>query len=193
MKVRRERHKLILFFKIVNGLLPTYLNTYLPPLVTDVNPYHRRRPLERRAPEFRTELYRSSFFPSTTDLWNNLPDNVKQLTSLSLFKRHLSSDVYVVPPYYYIGHQKSQIIHCKIRLSMSDLNNDLFNRHISENKNCTCGQEIEDAGHYLLACTMFTNARDVTIKTLPPIAINTETLLFGNANFSLALTTAFSM
>ena len=49
---RRKRHKLIVFFKLVNGLLPTYLNCYIPPLVSDTNPYPRRRPSERQVPEF---------------------------------------------------------------------------------------------------------------------------------------------
>ena len=63
LQERRERHKLIIFFKIVQGLLPNYLNTYLPPLVTDLKPYHRRRSLERQVPDSRTELYGNSFFP----------------------------------------------------------------------------------------------------------------------------------
>ena len=44
LQARRDRHKLIVFYKIVHGLLPIYLTAYLPPLVTEVNPYHRRRP-----------------------------------------------------------------------------------------------------------------------------------------------------
>ena len=47
LRERRHRHKLLLYFKIINGLTPDYLVSYIPPLVADVNPYHRRNPLER--------------------------------------------------------------------------------------------------------------------------------------------------
>ena len=112
---RRKRHKLIVFFKLVNGLLPSHLNSYIPPLVSHTNPYSRRRPLERQVPEFRLELYHDSFFPSTTELWNNLSNNVKEQTSISSFKRRLNADDPLVPPYYYTGSRKPQIIHCKLR------------------------------------------------------------------------------
>ena len=71
---RSRRHKIILNFKIVNGIVPLSLAQRLPPLIASVNPYHRRNPLNRQVPRCRLELYRSSFFPSATVLWNDLPD-----------------------------------------------------------------------------------------------------------------------
>ena len=186
LTTRRGRHKLMIFFKIVNGLLPIYLNAYLPPLISEINPFHRRRPLERHIPGFRTELYRNSFFPSTTLLWNNLPDNVKIITSISSFKRHLCIDDPLVPTYFYCGDRKPQTIHCKLRLNMSDLNNDLYLRHISDNSTCDCGYFQEDAPHFLLHCPNFTAVRTATINTLPPLAIEATTLLTGNPAFSLS-------
>ena len=38
---RRQCHKLILYFKIVNGITSSYLGAELPQLVSAVNPYHR--------------------------------------------------------------------------------------------------------------------------------------------------------
>ena len=153
--------------------------------MSDTNPYSRRRPLERQVPEFRLELYYDSFFPSTTELWNNLSNNVKEQTSISSFKRQLNADDPLVPPYYYTGSRKPQIIHCKLRLSMSDLNDDLFSRHISDNKECNCGHRKEDAGHFLLSCPRFENARATSINQLPTVARNTNTLLYGNHAYSL--------
>ena len=185
LQERRKRHKLILFFKLVNGILPVYLNAYIPPLVSDINPFPRRRPSERQVPEFRLETYHDTYFPSTTELWNDLPDTIKEQTSISNFKRKLCADDPLVPPYYYIGSRKPQTIHCKLRICMSDLNNDLFLRHISDNKECECGHRKEDASHYLLKCTNFVNARSTTIDILPPLARNVKTLLYGNREFSL--------
>ena len=185
LRIRRERHKLTLFFKIVNGLVPPYLTTNLPPLVSDTNPYPRRRPLERQVPQFRLELYRSSFFPSSTVLWNDLPDNIKNTASISHFKKCLSANDHTVPPYYTVGCRKAQIIHCKLRLRMSDLQYDMFNRFLTDDKSCDCGFAEENAEHYLLNCPRFDVARATTINVLPPIATNIDTLLFGSTNLSL--------
>ena len=173
-------------FKLVNNLLPEHISSKFPKLVSETNPYPRRHPLERSEPRSRTVLYQNSFFPSTTRLWNELPDNIKQLTSISAFKRYLSQGDCIVPPYYYIGDRISQIIHSRLRLNMSELNSDLFERHLSDTKNCSCGASKEDASHFLLSCKNYSDVRKVSIHILPPIAFNSQTLLFGDSHFSNA-------
>ena len=42
LQERRNKHKLVIFFKILNGLTPSYLHDLLPPLVSDTNPYNLR-------------------------------------------------------------------------------------------------------------------------------------------------------
>ena len=86
LKERRKRHKLILFHKMVNGVCRDYLSDLLPPLVSTRNPYHRRRPLERVISPHKTDIYQKSFIPSTTMLWNSIPENIKQSTSISELK-----------------------------------------------------------------------------------------------------------
>ena len=186
LKERRKRHKLLLYFKFVNNLLPDHINSKFPKLVSEMNPYHVRRPLERIVPPFNTELYRNTYFPSTTILWNSLNDNSKMLHSISAFKNHLARQDYKVPPYYYSGEREQQITHCRLRLKMSDLKFDLFNRHLSDSIECACGEPREDVKHYLLECQNYVNVRSTTINTLPPSFQLLEILLFGNSNFSLA-------
>ena len=166
-------------------MLPEHLSIKFPKLVSETNPYARRRPLERETFYSRTEQYKNSFFPCTTLLWNKLPDNIKCITSISAFKRHLTQNDQVVPPYYYIGDRLLNIIHCKLRLKMSDLNYDLFNRHLTENRKCRCNADKEDTDHYLLQCPLYTKEREVTIQVLPYLAQNCNSLLFGNASFSI--------
>ena len=185
LKARRERHKLILYFKYVNNLLPEHLNEKFPRLVSETNPYSRRRPLERETIYSRTEHYKNTFFPSTTTLWNDLPDSIKCITSIGAFKRYLAQNDQVVPPYYYIGDRFPNTIHCRLRLKMSDLNFDLYNRHLTENQSCTCNADIEDTKHYLLQCPIYKKERETTIHILPYLAQNCETLLFGNVTFSI--------
>ena len=185
LKERRRRHKILQYFKILHGLCPNYLSSILPPLVSSVNPYPRRRPQERIIPKCRTELYRKSFFPSTTYLWNDLPPHVQQYQSIGQLKNYLRSADSVVPPYYYSGNRKEQIIHCKLRLSISDLNFDLCLRHLSQDPSCTCRFPEETAEHFLLNCPKFANQRLNTIHSLPVEQQNIHTLLCGNDTLSL--------
>ena len=109
LKERRKRHKLLMFHKMILGLCPQYISDLLPPLVAHINPYHRRRPLERDVTTCKTELYRNSFITSTTAEWNSLPISVQQSTSLSVFKRSLSLSDSKVPAYYYFGERNAQV------------------------------------------------------------------------------------
>ena len=186
LKERRKRHKLILYFKFTKGLLPEHLAQKFPPLTSEINPYHRRRMQNRDTINCRTELYRHSFFPSATKLWNNLPENIQTSRSFGEFKRYLRKDDTTPPPYFYLGKRKEQILHCKLRLGMSDLNSDLFNRHLTESKSCQCGANKEDPHHYLLACPTYNQIRHETLSNLPPIALDAKTLLNGNRNYSLS-------
>ena len=185
LKERRKRHKLILYFKFTKGLLPEHIQPKFPPLASEVNRYHRRRMQDRDPIKCRTELYSHSFFPAATKLWNMLPENIQTTRSFGEFKRYLRKDDATPPPYFYIGQRKEQILHCRLRLGMSDLNFDLFKRHISESKTCQCGANKEDAHHYLLICPTYNQTRQETLSNLPPIALITQTLLNGNRNYSL--------
>ena len=70
---------------------------------------------------------------------------------------------------------------CKLRLEMSDLNNDLFKRHLTDDPACDCGYDIEDAAHFLVHCPLHQHARVLTIGQLAiEVQSNTSTLLFGN-------------
>jgi len=184
---RRTRHKLILFHKMVHRKVPNYLFSILPPLISTTNPYHRRRPLDRTVPSYKTELYRNSFLPSTTQLWNSLPDFIKLSDSLSEFKHFLSKNDTKPPCYFYSGDRRSQIIHCKLRLHISDLNNDLVSRHVATDASCDCGFQSETVKHFLLDCPSYHEARLETIHTLPNHIINVPHLLNGDRQFSLEL------
>ena len=168
-----------MFHKMILGLCPQYISDLLPPLVAHINPYHRRRPLERDVTTCKTELYRNSFIPSTTI-------SVKQSTSLSVFKRSLSLSDSKVPAYYYFGERNAQVIHCRLRLEMSNLNNDLLNRHLSTDPKCSRGYSRETAEHYLLHGPNYLNNRARTILTLPSNQTNIRTLLYGNLDLRLS-------
>ena len=78
--------------------------------------------------------------------------------------------------YYYLGKMTEQIIRCRLRLEMSDLNFDLSSRHPS----CACGHPFETAEHFLLFCPNYQNERVNTIRNLKDNYIHIHTLLFGD-------------
>ena len=187
LQERRIRHKLIIFYKMVNGIAPRHLLDRLPPLVSEHNPYHRRNPLERRIPFCRTELMKQSFFPSSTLAWNNLDDVTKSAPSIIQFKRKLAFNDVTVPKLYYTENRFSEIIHCKIRLQISDLNDHLFHRHLRDDSTCECGYQIENAHHFFFDCPLHIQARRQSISTIPNFSvIPLETFTHGDRNKSFA-------
>ena len=82
-----------------------------------------------------------------------------------------------VPPFYYIGERKCQILHSRLRLGCSSLNNDLFLNHLRDNNKCTCGSP-ETATHFFFECTNYDTVRISTLNQIP-YQINTDILLFG--------------
>ena len=185
LKERRKQHKIIMMHKIIHNNCPSYLSERKPKLVSEINPYHRRRPLERHIPRSNSQLHTNSFFPSTTRLYNDLPDDIKSNPSISAMKHYLQQQVStVVPSYYSFGSRKEQIIHTRLRLKMSDLNHDLYMRHLKEDPTCSCNCGNETSEHYLLSCQNYANQRRSTINQLPLNMRNIEILLFGNGDLS---------
>ena len=186
LEERRKRHKLILYHKIVNEQVPGYLRSNLPPLVSENIPYNLRREFEREGLAWDLSRFKESFFPQTSQLWNNLPQYIQSSHSLSQLKRFLSADDPTIPLRYYTGNRKEQLIHCKMRLGMSDLNQDMVNRHIALNPSCKCGHNSENSQHYLLHCPIYRDSRAQTILTLPPDHCRLNILLMGSDSLSQA-------
>ena len=65
LQERRSKHKLVIFYKIINGLTPDYLSDLLPPIVQDNVTYNLRNANNMRSLRARTNLYFNSFFPSS--------------------------------------------------------------------------------------------------------------------------------
>ena len=90
----------------------------------------------------------------------------------------------MVPIYYYFGSRKEQVKHCRLRLAISDLNYDLFRRHLLEDPICSCGYTAETAEHFLIHCP-HNSIRNKTINKLDKNKRNINTLLFGNDQLHL--------
>ena len=180
LQQRRNNHKLIQYFKIVNGLTPEHLNEILPHQHTDIHNYNTRNAHNYTYTTSRTAHHYNSFIPSTTRLWNELPNEIKQSDSLNIFKKKLSVNS-KIPKYYFEGSRMGQILHARLRMTCSSLKQHLFLKNIEDNPHCTCG-EIETTSHFLLDCQKYSHERLAFNEINFPITC--ELLLFGDDNLS---------
>ena len=89
---RRTKHKLNLFFKMQNDLVPGYLATLVPPSVSEISRYNLRTANDFTSIHCRTQQYYSTFIPSAVREWTNLSEEAKQIGSLISFKTFLNRD-----------------------------------------------------------------------------------------------------
>ena len=87
---RRRYQKLICIFKIINGLTPDYSRDIFPMNVHSRTAYTLRNVHNTDVVGCSTELFASSFIPSAVSLWNDLPEDIKSITSISLFIKKCS-------------------------------------------------------------------------------------------------------
>ena len=130
LQERRTKHKLVIFYKILNNLTPPYLQDFVPPLVQEANPYRLRNSNDIRTIHANTNLYYNSFYPSTIRDWNNLTQEIKQSTSVASFRYKLNKDTQrrAPPKFFSVGSRLGQILHARIRMACSSLNSDLYRK-----------------------------------------------------------------
>ena len=184
LQQRRHNNKLILFYKMVNNLAPTYLSSLLPQQVSTVSRYNLRNSNDLQTIRTNTSLYYNSFLPSTLREWNKLPTEIRQLPTLNSFKYSLSQDKQKVPKHYYYGTRKAQILHMRLRTGCSSLNLDLFLKNITDSPLCRCGS-IENSQHYFFHCRFYEVPRTILLNAIEihqPPSLNL--LLYGDSALS---------
>ena len=78
---------MIMFYKILNGMAPSYLLDHAPEHISSNVSFSRN---DIRPPFSRTNRYDNNFFPFCICNWNNLDSNIKSASSSSLFKTNLN-------------------------------------------------------------------------------------------------------
>ncbi len=192
LSIRRKNQKLATLGKIIFNKFPIYLLDDLPTF------YSESRNVRKNTfaiPRSNHEYYDKSFVPSSIDLWNSQPHNVRCIGSAKSLKTLLKTKVHKnVPKYYYYGSRQSNILHTKLRLGCSDLNADKFRIGVSDTDLCEhCGGgEVENANHFFLDCgtnlvakvEMLDKITDIlTIKGLDHL-LDIDLLLFGSDQLS---------
>ena len=147
LQERRTKHKLVIFYKIVNGLTPHYLFDLMPPLVGDNNPYSLRNANDIQSIRARTNLFFNSFFPSTIRAWNSLPQDIKDANTVTAFEYCLNRHRRLPPKYYNAGSRIGPILHARLRMGCSSLSSPLYSKNIVPSPSCACG-ELESCYHF---------------------------------------------
>ena len=179
--VRRRKHKIIHFHKIVHGHCPSYLTNILPARHLNIHTHNTRRANDFCRVNCRTNLYKDSFLPSSVNLWNSLPDNIKHSPSINNLKAFLNTDTHSVPKhYYYCNNRQGQIHHTRLRMNCSSLNDHLFRRNLIDSPLCPCKLSSETTEHFLLHCPIYQQLRYQCFNHLPPYYMyNSNILLYG--------------
>ncbi|MCG8045233.1 MAG: hypothetical protein JAY66_06065 [Candidatus Thiodiazotropha taylori] len=94
LEQRRADSRLVLFYKIVYGLVAIPLPTYVIPLNRGSRTTHSLAFMQLSV---RTDYYKYSFFPLAVVQWNNLPASIVTLTDLDSFKLAVSQEHHLRP------------------------------------------------------------------------------------------------
>ena len=155
---RRNNAKLILFYKIMNGKVPAYLNNLLPQNVV-CDRYNLRHVVNKTCVKSRLRAYEMSYFPSTIKFWNNLPVNVSSSESVAVFKNRLlewhsinernelAIKSHLLP---FCAGYYGRLLN-QIRYNLSPLRSHLFTYSIVEHPLCpSCHDCAETSKHFSL-------------------------------------------
>jgi hypothetical protein len=179
---RRQFHRLSLMYNIVHGNSPSYLRDLVPNLVANRTGYLLRNRGDLDPPLARLNVYANSFFPKTTNLWNDLDREAKLAPSIEAFKARHARSLPKRNIMYYFGGRRESTMHARMRIRNSPLKADLFRfLHVIDSPLCPCNMGVEeDAKHYFFNCPLFNEQRRVLVADLLPyIFERVEPLLFG--------------
>ena len=146
--LRQKIYKLIMMYKLVYKLAPPHLSDLCPSVVSMTPIYSLRSSRNLVLPFVRTERHKNYFLFSGTQLWNNLPLELRRSSSVGNFKHNLLAYFCVSScnPLYYVGNRFDSVNHSRFRCNNSTLNNDLFIRNCVVSPACphqlqrTCGR-----------------------------------------------------
>ena len=197
LRDRRWYRRLVFFFKIVNGLSPNYLHSFLPENQRSYNP--ERCNLFRNF-SCRTDYFNNSFYPYCIREWNELGPELRKTTSISLFKKGLlESKKFNRPkssPIFNVFDPHGIKLLTRLRVNLSHLREHKYQNNFLDSPNplCSCNVENESTKHYLLRCPNYAHLRITLLDNIIEIVGSisnliddelVQILLYGNNNLSI--------
>lgn len=112
--------------------------------------------------------------------------NIKLSDSVETFSSKLKAKKDIIPKWYYVGDRKINVLHAKLRMLCSTLNDHLFSFiHVVDDPSCSCGHFRENNKHFLLECLLYGRERNIMIQKLELLKFKPtlKNLLFGDKNY----------
>ena len=197
LNTRRSSRRFALFYKFINKLTPDYTRDPIPPL--HPNSYFFRNPSVVGQFMARTEKFKSSFYPDSLCERNKLDPEIRESSSVSVFKKKLISQIKPPANFVYGIHNPKGVVYLtQLRVRLSKLNFHKFEHNFKNTINPLrlVDDGIEDTEHFLLLCHSYREHRHSLLAGVNDVLaaygysegsdINMlQLLLYGNKNFSL--------
>ena len=171
---RRYSRRMIFFYKILNNLAPSYLRNYLPARL--VAPGNRRTRNSIYPLNIRTERFRNSFYPYCISQWNILDGRIRDLPSVSTFKKAIFEFLRPKPsPVFGARDNQGVVFLNRLRLGFSHLNEHKFRHGFRDTLDpfCACRtNSIENSQHFLLHCSIYSHVRHLLFNKLQTLDID---------------------
>ena len=110
---RRHQHKLSSMYNVNTGMVPSYIQDLIPPLVSEISDYTLRNNSNISVPLNRTSISQKSCIPSSIRIWNSLEDNFKSISTLPTLKKHIISKFNIahIPPFFSTWNRYMSVLH----------------------------------------------------------------------------------
>ena len=188
--MRRWLRKLCLFYKIFYEKSPSYLFQLIPP---NNNVYATRSSQSNKIPSFkiRRNFFKDSFFPAAITEWNNLDINIRNSSSINVFKKELLKFIRPEPDFTYNIHDtKGLKLLTRLQLGLSHLGDHNCRHNFQDcvSPMCSCSQDTDTTNHFLLHCPNHHCSRKTVFHKINQVSGNisrqsdstiTKILLFG--------------
>ena len=196
LNLRRELRRLCMFHEIITYEEPAYLFE----IIKDHKPNSRLRGIgatNLRTFPCRTDKFKSSFFPSTTEKWNCLDNASKNLTLKPAFKSEILKRIRPKRKEMFgIDDRDGQKWLTQLRVRLSPLHSHKFHHNFADTITpmCLIHDGIEDTEHFLLHCRLFTTIRIDLLHNLSLLLnqnvntlsnnVLTNILIYGSSDLS---------
>ena len=105
MKKKTIKNGLVMMYKILNGLAPNYLSDFIT-LTSEIHNINTRSRSNNSIwinKSITSKIHRKSFYFYISNIYNSIPENIKQSTSLNSFKKAINKYILngklVIPRY----------------------------------------------------------------------------------------------
>ena len=114
---RRQQHKLSFMYNVKTGMVPSFIQDLIPPVVSEISDYPLRNNRKISVTLNRTSISQKSCISPTIRQLNCLEDNLKNISTLLTFNKHIISKFSIahVPPYFTIGNGYMSVLHARLR------------------------------------------------------------------------------